>query len=370
MERHWSDSLHYTAPNATVYPYQWLWDSCFHAIIWSLLEDSRCVTELEQLFTVQQPDGFLPHMGYHGDPEAARSLWGVDGHSTITQPPMFGHALAVLHRRGYEVAHLIAPATRAFEHLFEWRSDASTGLLRIIHPWESGCDDSPRWDAYRPNLDLAWWRAEKIRLVQSIAHTPSGSGWRNPSFEVLSASFNALTAFNATELASISGDAHLRGAADALRSAITATYDGGVLTWVDLNGDGTVLSQTDTAESLLPLLLELPEEQRSAAAAFTDPNRFEAPFGPSQVATRDAMFNARQYWRGPAWPQLTYLHLVAAARSGNQDLVEHLRRRLIGSVVTSGFAEYNDPLDGTGLGAIPQSWSGLVLAATLPMREL
>ena len=33
----------FCVPNATTYPWQWLWDSCFHAVVWAHLGDERAV---------------------------------------------------------------------------------------------------------------------------------------------------------------------------------------------------------------------------------------------------------------------------------------------------------------------------------------
>src|SRR2546429_6425119 len=123
LERNWVAEQGFTMPNRRKYPWQWLWDSCFHAIAWSALGDGRCRTELESLFSLQLPNGFLPHMGYQTDPARSLALWHSEGHSDITQPPMYGHALSVLAGRGFRVEHLYGSATAALRYLFEQRRD-------------------------------------------------------------------------------------------------------------------------------------------------------------------------------------------------------------------------------------------------------
>src|SRR5437588_12981929 len=63
LEVNWVAEPGFTMPNRRKYPWQWLWDSCFHAIAWSGLGDPRCITELESMFSLQLPNGFMPHMG-------------------------------------------------------------------------------------------------------------------------------------------------------------------------------------------------------------------------------------------------------------------------------------------------------------------
>ena len=169
LERNWVPTPGFTMPNRRKYPWQWLWDSCFHAIAWSALGDARCVTELETLLALQLPSGFVPHMGYQTDPGRSLALWRHPGRSDITQPPMYGHALSVLARRGFAVEHLYGPATAGLHYLFERRRDPSSGLIRVLHPWESGCDDSPRWGGSQPvPFKERRWNKKKRELVRSL----------------------------------------------------------------------------------------------------------------------------------------------------------------------------------------------------------
>ena len=39
----------YTVPSNAAYPYQWLWDSCFHAIVLSSFEPDAAKAELRSL---------------------------------------------------------------------------------------------------------------------------------------------------------------------------------------------------------------------------------------------------------------------------------------------------------------------------------
>ena len=104
LAAHWR-APGFTCPNANVYPWSWLWDSCFHVLVWQALgRTDRALAELATVLSLQDPEtGFVPHMGYFGDPEASVEFWGRRGASSITQPPMYGHAVAELVRDGVEV---------------------------------------------------------------------------------------------------------------------------------------------------------------------------------------------------------------------------------------------------------------------------
>ena len=99
---------------------------------------------------------------------------------------------------------------------------------------------------------------------------------------------------------------------------------------------------------------------RAAAALgqVVDDAAFGGRFGPAQVHRDEPTFDPVGYWRGPAWPQLTYLLWVAAERRSAPQAAE-LAARLVAGADRSGFAEYWHPDTGAGLGAVPQSWAAL-----------
>jgi hypothetical protein len=68
----------YTAPNNTVYPWQWLWDSCFHSVVWlELGESERAVREVAHALSAQDDTtGFVPHMNYERGPDTHAAFWG------------------------------------------------------------------------------------------------------------------------------------------------------------------------------------------------------------------------------------------------------------------------------------------------------
>ena len=117
------------------------------------------------------------------------------------------------------------------------------------------------------------------------------------------------------------------------------------------------------------LVSDRAEALDAAFADLLDPARLRRDRAGRPVSTGPSpSFAARTYWRGPAWPQLTYLMWVAARRRGRGAEAEALGAMLVRGAGASGWAEYWDADDGTGLGAAPQSWAAL--AAVVAAAEL
>ncbi len=372
MDDHWvSDG--YTAPNSDVYPWQWLWDSCFHALIWAASgRVGRAHAELASMFGPQAPSGFVPHMNYVRGPGFHADLWGRSDGSSITQPPMYGHAVAELVRAGHRPDDgVVAAAGAGLRFLLEDRPRLLSGLVPLCHPWESGADDSPRWDDLCPGgFDVERWRVEKNRLVTTVRSSLDGDPLDNPEFAAGSVGFNALVGFNARELASVTGDDRLAADAEELILALDNRWDEELGTWADDGPAAGGSGRWRTADALLPLLVT-PSEDRAARVIdqLVDPAAFGGPFGPAGVHRAEAVFDPSAYWRGPVWPQLAYL-LVLAVDRFDPPAADRLAAATVAGARTSGLAEYWHPDSGVGGGAIPQSWSGLalLLAARRPPR--
>ena len=149
-----------TVPSGRQYPHQWGWDAAYIAIGWSWVDPQRAAAELESLLRGQWPDGRVPHIVFHADvPEDAYfpgpAFWDSDvggvATSGLTQPPLHARAaLEVAQRSGEGTAVLrrLFPRLAAQHAYLAGRRDAGGGgLAAIVHPWESGLDNSPAWDA-------------------------------------------------------------------------------------------------------------------------------------------------------------------------------------------------------------------------------
>ncbi|MGC0238420.1 MGH1-like glycoside hydrolase domain-containing protein [Arthrobacter sp. SD76] len=358
-------------PNPGTYPHLWLWDSCFHAVLWAKLGDGRAAAqELDAVLAGQLAGGMVPHMRYGG---AGPDTWlgPLPGTSSLTQPPMFGHAARVMSDAGIQLsAATLARARAGLDWLWENRRTPE-GLIYVVHPWEAGNDHSPRWDdwgapgrtsdGYSRSARTAW---NKERMAE-VSFSADGAACWSTSFVACPAAFNAYTAFNLRELAAITGDPELEARAAALAEAMDEQlWDDSEQLWSDLAvvGGGPSVSIPISDGVMGALVTADRAKARAALAQLADPARFGAPYGPANVARSHPAYDPDTYWRGPAWPPLNYLFQQAFRRQGMDDEAASLAKLTEAGAVASGWAEYWNPDNGRGLGAVPQTWAGLVIA--------
>ncbi len=350
LDAAWIAEPGFCAPNRARYPHQWLWDSCLHSVVWAVLGDDRGVIELQSTLANQEPTGFVPHMNYWLDPEAGSAYWGRPLTSVITQPPLFGHALRVLVDTGFDPdADLRRKVALGIRHLLDDRPRMN-GLISVVHPWETGCDDSARWDDWCPGgYDRRRWRRVKNEIVAGLRMV-DGMPAPSSQFATGSAGFTALVIWNQMEASAVGVDC---GSCDDLVIALRERWDPQLRTWTDADvGSGTAR----TLDGLLPLLIDPRDE---AFDDLLDPTAYGAEFGPCGAHRNEPTFDPDSYWRGPSWPQLTYLLAVAGRRAGRHDVADTLMDSLRRAAVISGFAEYWNPDTGAPGGASPQTWTTL-----------
>jgi predicted NBD/HSP70 family sugar kinase len=383
LRAHWRPEVGYCVPNPDTYPHQWLWDSAFHSVAWARLGDDRGVVELHALLSGQLACGLVPHMRY-GAIRPAGWLGPLPSSSSLTQPPMYGHAIAELLRAGFEVsAEDQAAATRGLRWLLDERRDTS-GLIFIVHPWEAGNDHAPRWDGWgAPGTNpetydqhaRARWNQD---LMRDVVIAADGAAISSSRFVVCPAGFNAYVAFNARELGRAIGDVDLQRDADELAELIDELlWDTETGLWVDrpvVGGDGRTHT-IPISDGVIPALVSAdPERARRALNRLHDPDFFGGtPFGPTNVAQNQPSYDPSAYWRGPAWPNISYLLWLAARRWHDRRLADEIAQQTIAGAEVSGWAEYWNPHTGAGLGAAPQSWTSLVATMAhepIPVLEI
>ncbi|MGB5849303.1 MAG: hypothetical protein WBH40_12495, partial [Ignavibacteriaceae bacterium] len=162
---------HFTKPSSNLYPHQWNWDSGFITIGLSYIKEERAQKEILSLLDGQWINGMIPHIVYSDSsdkylPDA--NFWGskkIDGSpkiistSGITQPPVLSFAALNVYKNSKDKQNAqkflidIYPKLLSYHRfLHEDRDLIGDGLICVLHPWESGLDNSPRWDSIMQNI--------------------------------------------------------------------------------------------------------------------------------------------------------------------------------------------------------------------------
>lgn len=386
----------FTVPNGRVYPFQWNWDSAFVALGFASFAPDRAWRELETLFEGQWADGMVPHIvfrapaeGYYPGPEA----WGIVREpltSGITQPPVAATcARAVLAASG-DGARIRA----LFPKLFAWhrwwhetRDPDGTGLVTMVHPWESGRDNSPDWDEplanVVPKVDVAHLRKDIGHVdaahrpthdfynrVMTLVEEAKALDWdgvavaRKLSFRVCDLGIQSILLRADRDLLALAVALGFAAEASALRDWIAR----GEAAMTRLKGpDGLYrsldlrtgrLSGAVTCAALLPLYARTASaEDALAVKRYLAATRAVAPFAVASTDPRDLRFDATRYWRGPVWLMMNRMIADGLAAYGLVEEAHALRGDSAELVRRNGFWEYFDPRDGTGCGGPDFSWT-------------
>ena len=160
----------------SLYPHQWSWDAAFVAIGLAQLSVPRALAELGTVLAGQWTTGMLPHIIFSDEPGYFPDFddWGTANavglppgvrSSGICQPPVHAIALDLVldqARRAGGANRRIAEefAAEALPKLARWHEWLSTArgyddVVEIHHGWESGMDNSPRWDQVYAAVDTS-----------------------------------------------------------------------------------------------------------------------------------------------------------------------------------------------------------------------
>ena len=390
--RRLTDGHTYTVPSPELYPFQWLWDSCFHAVILSYFDVTTAWKELRSAMSKPLAGGLLPHIIYwkkdylktnwgremRGD--IISESWGVRGTSAITQPPLLASAIWDIHTRHENTSFLreTYPYVRAYYiSLLTERDPGSRGLVGIINPDESGEDNSPRFDAAQglavnhtnqENLDK---RIERIRQNRECGY--SANQCMRDHFWIEDVSFNAilLVSLKALEhIAEVTGEKsdavlfhkHRTQLNQAMREYMLK--DG---LYYSLEGSEHRPITIKTWGLFMPLYAELLSQEDARLLIenhFLNRHEFSSAFPIPSVSLDEDSYTQDNFWRGPTWMVVNWFIYKGLIHYGFSDLAKELREKSIGLVSQSGFREYYNPETGEGLGSNDFTWGGLIIDMT------
>lgn len=404
-----NDRGSYTVPTKGLYPFQWNWDSCLTALGQRHYDEARGWTEIETLFAHQWPDGMVPHIVFHEADDGyfpGPDVWAT-GRPTptsgITQPPVAGFAVRRLWEHATDRAAADARAGALLPRIAAWhrwflamRDPAGEGLVAVLHPWETGRDNSVDWDApfgRVPTEGIAPYTRRDTRHANP-AHRPTKAqydrylwlverfrslGWDNAKlhdaspFRVVDPGFNAILLRSAADLAVLAdalGEPGIAAESRALADRGLAALDG---LWSDahrqyLCRDRVSGSLIDSASvgGLMPAFAAIAPARAAALAATIDAQgtRFRVASHPPA----DPRFDSARYWRGPVWLVVNYMIADGLAARGETAAARRIVDSSLDLIRTSGFAEYYDPMTGAPLGGGRFTWTAAMVLEFVSAR--
>ncbi|HYF29333.1 MAG TPA: trehalase family glycosidase [Candidatus Paceibacterota bacterium] len=371
--------VQYTVPSPSTYPYQWLWDSCFHAIVLAKLEPEAAIAELRSLLSRQQEDGLVPHLIFW-QPKFSHPYhvwWDKSGKSSITQPPMIAYAAWEIYKETNDDAFLqeLYPSLLKFyKYLIEKRDPHDHHLISIINPDESGEDNSPRFDvAMRVKSNISFFahmykRHQLVVANRTCAFDPLTC--MHERFWVKDVPFNVIMIRNLNILAQIAiimGDAeserYLKQHAELISFTMREYLMAEGVFWSAIGLEHGHLKVATWAH-FIPLFAGLYTKDEADALIqhhFHNPSTFYSPYGIRTVSKQEPSYRPDGFWRGPIWFAPHWFIYKGLKSYGYEKEAAWIKEVSRGHIDKNGFREYFNPETGKAYGAHNFTWGTLVL---------
>lgn len=414
-----NEGVGFTKPNLNLYPYQWNWDSAVIALGLSTFNIAAAQTEIRSLLTGQWKDGMVPQIIFHNGgsdyfpgPEFWQTTEAPNAPgiltSGITQPPLLASMVRKIHLR-YPMLDFVREVYPKLLGWHRWmhidRDADGSGLVTLVHPWESGTDDAPRWLSVMEGInpvDLSpYKRVDNIlidpnqrpnqkdydRFIYLVdifrqRKYESKAILRDSPFLVQDVLFNSILYQADLDLLALAKNLdEPTDEIDAWLSKMKQSFqerfwdeERGLYFDYDLRNQRRIkVNGVFTFAPLYAGLCSEQQAQRLIADHWQNPQEYgtgiKLVYQATTLSISEPTWEPRRYWRGPVWIIINWLLLQGFTRYGFSNLAEDLRQSSLELMMKSGFREYYDPLDGTGCGTTSFSWPAAITLEMLKPKE-
>lgn len=319
----------------------WNWDSAFHAMTVSRFDTPLAKSCIDAFTAFQLPFGMFPDVIH------------VDGRicDNYGKPPVLPWATLIVFRRDGDRDFLRRNFDRYVKNASFWEENrCDRGLFYYsaqqhpeaedyLHPrWESGWDNSPRWDEF-PIVDL---------------------------FAIDLNCYMVLFYRAMAEMAEILGEKRQDwdAKAKALAGRIEATlFDETRNTYADRNRKNGKFLTVLSPASFMPLYIGTASQERAAAmeALAADPKKF---YPGMPTVTYDCPAFSKDYWRGQTWLNVAFFAVKGLADYGFCKTAGEIREYILSMAYDNlprGIFENYDSVNRRGLFNNSFSWSAAFL---------
>ena len=389
----------YTLPtNNKLYPAQWNWDSAFIALGYSHFNLDFSITEIETLLDGQWDDGMVPHILFHEKDTSYfpnHTTWKCGKNipsSGITQPPVIAIILKKIiennqlnEDQNSRILKILIKIKKYHEWFIKFRDPNKTGLVSILHPWESGYDNSPIWDEPMSNIlvdkDLNYQRRDlevsnsderplkkdydryvTIRdQFRDVNYDPNKL-YELSIFNVVDVGFNSLFLKANKDLVKLLKKFKLNY--DELDFFISKSeseiiklynYDSDEFVSKDLNTNKDILIPSIT--NYFTLIADLKNDKLNKKIINNLKNHnLNEKYIFSTIKSDHQTFEEKRYWRGPVWINCNWL-IYEGIKNKDKEYSIKIKNETISLIENKGFHEYYSCNDGSAMGANNFSWS-------------
>lgn len=392
----------YTKPSGRLYPHQWNWDSAFNALGWAHVDWERSAREVESLLRAQWTNGMLPHIRYNPavtDYAPGPEWWpnisvkrAGELTSGISQPPVLPsmvYAVGLIQedeaRRHFWWESVYDALSGSLLYFSRHRTTGNSPLIVLVHPWESGLDNSPRWDAavakgVRPSRPYRRVDTTKVApaerptsrdydlymfLVELIAtHRYEMRNYLSSTpFAVYDAMFNAVWYRAAKDLNRIAVAIDRpriisESSMNAFRRAYHAKlWDAEGAMFLDFDLTSQAKIPVHTWAGLAAIYAGLVEKAQAEEIYDAYSNRCRNCRQLPSVLPDQSGFESDRYHRGPVWVNANWMLARGLNDLGLRSPARRLAEATVELVRSNGFHEYFDAYTGRGAGADQFSWT-------------
>ena len=389
----------YTLPtNNKLYPAQWNWDSGFIALGYSYFNLNFALREINTLLDGQWRDGMVPHILFHNTrtnyyPNYTAWNCGNKIHSSgITQPPILATILKEIVNKNkinktqlLNIKKIIKKIKKFHEWLIKFRDPKKTGLVSILHPWESGYDNSPLWDDpmnkvkieknikykradnkvvnpdFRPlNIDYDRYVTIKNNL-RKLKYNPQ-KVYKSSFFNVVDVGFNSIFLKANKDLVSLLDRFELNK--KKIENYIKMTeknflklYDKKRKTFFskDIKNNKKIYMPSITNYFLLFADFNNDKINKRLIQNLKKHNVKEKYFF-SSIKSNHKSFEEKRYWRGPVWINCNWF-IYKGLKNKDKLFSDKIKNKTIQILEKKGFFEYFSCKNGQPMGAKNFSWS-------------
>ena len=389
----------YTLPtNNNLYPAQWNWDSVFISLGYSHFNLKYSLDELETLLKGQWKDGMIPHILFHDlntNYYPNHTVWNCGNkiHSSgITQPPVIAIILKrildknkIKDKESSKIKSMLKKIKKYHEWLIKYRDPKKKGLVSILHPWESGYDNSPLWDnpmemikiqknltykrgdnkvvnpEFRP-LDIDYDRYVTIKNhLRKNRYNPKKL-FNQSMFNVVDVGFNSIFLKANKELVELLKKfnleyLNLQKYIFKSENQIINLYNKKkeVFENYDIKNKKKVIAPSITNYFILFADLNNKKINKKVIKNLKNHNNKDEYLF-SSIKTNYKKFEEKRYWRGPVWINCNWF-LYMGLKNKNKLFSEKIKKKTIQIIEKKGFYEYFSCKNGKPMGAKNFSWS-------------